>query len=310
MTYFAIPFANSGDKEAIPSTAEEGELSWQEGYPISYSVEESAPKYVKREQINWLFNKLTSDHNAIQDGTHELWGQDLEHELGDSMPNNNQDLILTSTVDNITNNSINYINISPLYIKDVSNIIERFFRNGDIMLFINNGLYPPLWESMNEGILISSKNEKTKKLFDVLKNSNYLDRKDEDYIRLKSFKDLFLKPAENIAQYEEDNFPEHNHDFTCEESGDHSHTVKDIDTRWTGSARGDESQSYTPAVSLYAKITNFKKVRHTHAIDKDDLIKGGEETKPKHVDFEARMFLYDKDKSFAEYLEDYVDEHK
>lgn len=65
-----IPFANTGDKTAIPATDPNGFVNLTTGYPPDYAREigaDPAAKSVEREQQNWLFNLITSELKDWQD---------------------------------------------------------------------------------------------------------------------------------------------------------------------------------------------------------------------------------------------------
>lgn len=69
LKFFRIPFANSGDKAAIPDAADvNGYVSYTEGWPFDYQRQktDSAAKNIERDKMNELFFDVTKAISELQ----------------------------------------------------------------------------------------------------------------------------------------------------------------------------------------------------------------------------------------------------
>ena len=81
--YFATPFADSGDKTAIPDAAQAGgEISYAEGYTADYTLDQASnpsAKDVGRAEFNQLGNDLSGAIKDIQEQGIPLYRADVNH---------------------------------------------------------------------------------------------------------------------------------------------------------------------------------------------------------------------------------------
>lgn len=64
-----VPFADSGDKTAVPETDAGGGVNMAQGYGQAYSLDpatDPSAKRIERDKMNWLFNLITRGINEIQ----------------------------------------------------------------------------------------------------------------------------------------------------------------------------------------------------------------------------------------------------
>ncbi|SUW63490.1 Uncharacterised protein [Buttiauxella agrestis] len=64
-----VPFADSGDKTAVPETDSGGGVNMTQGYGQAYSLDpatDPSAKRIERDKMNWLFNIITKAIHEIQ----------------------------------------------------------------------------------------------------------------------------------------------------------------------------------------------------------------------------------------------------
>lgn len=70
MAYIRVPFADSGDKSAVPVASQtDGSVSFVQGYPVAYSLNpetDTGAKRIERPKMNFLFNAITAAIQEIQ----------------------------------------------------------------------------------------------------------------------------------------------------------------------------------------------------------------------------------------------------
>lgn len=310
MAYFDTLFAEDGDKTAIPLKDETGKVSWENGYGIKYAITEEineGQEVVTRENINYIFNKLTELNNQLVTYDKALYQQQEVKNIGQIIYGDTTIKVVVSESEAIdltrTKNSPTEQIESRELAEEIASSIGI---NGLIVLndfgkdYFDYKIKPfndntPWVNVTTENVIVIKNNGR---IFDTLKNTTIVKQKSDDLLVLLSFNDLFLKSSNTVGEYEKSNIPEHNHDFESSLDGEHTHSdyYRSI---WRGRQSATLIESgYYEAQSSPQTISTPQPWDHNHIVtplSPTDDSGIGEHTRPKNVAFFARMFLVEED---------------
>lgn len=321
MTYFTTIFCSSGDKKPIPMNDDNVDnVSWYRGYTLAYTNEKTSPddgRYVSRENINYIFNRLTSLVNILHSTKRdEILDQYYVPESGDIINTDNPRVVL-SIDDNNSTMLLGPVFEDTIPLAELSCSFNKILVDGDLALFNTDkitGNY--FWHDVTQ---IEITKEKNPVLYSNLQGKNQTVSMWGNKLKLKSFENLFFHSKTNSGEdagvgiYSPDTFPRHNHTASSNQVGAHSHldynvyqeVVRDVD-RLGGFYKKGEVVRVLP-YSLTSQTQDFS-APHTHKLRAEGMTteRGGRETRPRNHGFAVKMFSVNERGGWEEVIKSFI----